>query len=180
MPLGKIRTALRAGGRQRNLDARAREIAEGLRVDALQASDAVVSAFAATTRSQVAIIAEINAQIGVLETELVDHLNSTRTPTSTSPSQESVSSSAPGRSASSGTTRTVMSTPSLARTTPARHPSPARPGPATSRSPRFVRNRRLPPPPLPTTNTPPGPTDPRTVSTKKSKVLLDSYGSWGV
>jgi transposase len=73
LPLGKIRTALRAGGRQRNIDTRARQIAAGLRVDALQAPDAVVTAFAATTRSTVAIIAEINTQIAVLEAELVDH-----------------------------------------------------------------------------------------------------------
>jgi transposase len=73
LPLGKIRTALRAGGRHRNIDNRARQIAEGLRVDALQAPDAVVAAFAATTRSTVAIIVEINAQIAVLEAELVDH-----------------------------------------------------------------------------------------------------------
>lgn len=73
LTLGKIRAALRAGGRQRNIEARARQIADGLRVDALQAPDAVVAAFAATTRSTVAIIAEINAQIAVLEAELIDH-----------------------------------------------------------------------------------------------------------
>jgi transposase len=73
LPLGKIRSALRAAGRQRNVEIRARQIAEGLRVDALQAPDAVVSAFAATTRSQVAIITEINTQIAMLEAELVDH-----------------------------------------------------------------------------------------------------------
>lgn len=73
LPLGKIRSVLRAGGRQRNIDTRARQIAEGLRVDALQAPDAVVAAFAATTRSTVTIIVEINTQIAVLEAELVDH-----------------------------------------------------------------------------------------------------------
>ncbi|MEX2465927.1 MAG: IS110 family transposase [Gemmatimonadota bacterium] len=73
MPLGKVRTALKAGGRQRNIDARARQIIEGLRVEALEAPDAVVSAFAATTRSSVAIIAELNNQIAALDTELADH-----------------------------------------------------------------------------------------------------------
>ena len=73
LSLGKIRSALRAGGRQRNIDTRAQQIAEGLRVEGLQAPKAVVAAFAATTRSQVAIIAAINTQIGVLETELADH-----------------------------------------------------------------------------------------------------------
>lgn len=73
MPLGKIRSALRAGGRQRNIDERARQIAEGLRTDALEAPDAVVSAFAATTRSCVAIITELNRQIATLEAELTVH-----------------------------------------------------------------------------------------------------------
>jgi transposase len=73
LPLGKIRAALRAGGRQRNIDKRARQIADGLRVDTLQAPAAVVTAFAATTRSQVAIIAEINTQIRVLEAELAQN-----------------------------------------------------------------------------------------------------------
>jgi len=69
----KIRTALRAGGRQRNIDTRAAEIAKGLRVEGLGAPAAVTSAFAATTRSTVAIIVELNAQIAVLETELANH-----------------------------------------------------------------------------------------------------------
>ncbi len=73
LPLGKIRSALKAGGRQRNIDTRARQIVEGLRVDALQAPDVVTAAFAATTRSTVAIIVEINTQIAVLEAELADH-----------------------------------------------------------------------------------------------------------
>jgi transposase len=73
MPLGKIRSALKAGGRQRNIDSRARQIIEGLRVDELEAPPAVVSAFAATTRSTVAIVVELNAQIAALEAELADH-----------------------------------------------------------------------------------------------------------
>jgi len=73
MPLGKVRSALKAGGRQRNIDTRARQIIEGLRVDELEAPAAVVSAFAATTRSTVAIIVELNAQITALEAELTDH-----------------------------------------------------------------------------------------------------------
>lgn len=69
----KIRTALRNAGRQRNIDARAAEIAKGLRVEGLDAPPAVVAAFAATTRSTVAMIVELNTQIAVLETELADH-----------------------------------------------------------------------------------------------------------
>ncbi len=48
-------------------------------------------------------------------------LRHTRTPTSTSPCQDSVSSSAPGCSVNSGTTRTDIPTPSVARTTPEPH-----------------------------------------------------------
>ena len=74
IPLGKVRSALKAGGRQRNLDTRARQIIEGLRVDELEAPPAVTAAFAATTRSTVAIIAELNTQIAALDAELAAHL----------------------------------------------------------------------------------------------------------
>ena len=73
LPLGKVRSALKAGGGQRNIDTRARAIIEGLRVDELEAPPAVVSAFAATTRSAVAVIGALNAQIAALEAELADH-----------------------------------------------------------------------------------------------------------
>lgn len=73
LPLGKVRSALKAGGRQRNIDTRARQIIEGLRSDELEAPPAVTSAFAATTRSTVAIVGELNAQIAALEAELADH-----------------------------------------------------------------------------------------------------------
>lgn len=73
LTLGKVRSALKAGGRQRNIDPRARQIIEGLRVDELEAPAAVTAAFAATTRSSVAIIAELNAQITALETGLASH-----------------------------------------------------------------------------------------------------------
>ena len=52
-------------------------------------------------------------------------LSSTRTPSSTTPSQDSVPCSAPGRSVSSGTTPNATPAPSLAATTPARRPSPS-------------------------------------------------------
>jgi hypothetical protein len=73
MPLGKVRSTLKAGGRQRNIDTRARQIVEGLRVDELEAPPAVTAAFAATTRSSVAIITELNTQIAALDTELAAH-----------------------------------------------------------------------------------------------------------
>jgi hypothetical protein len=73
LTLRQIRAALSAGGRRRNLAARAGEIADGLRVDALAAPEPVTAAFAATTRSAVAVIAELNAQIAALAEQLADH-----------------------------------------------------------------------------------------------------------
>lgn len=70
---GRVRTLLRNAGRQRNIDTRAQAIVEGLRVETLSAPPAVVSAFAATTRAQVALIAELNTQIAGLETALAAH-----------------------------------------------------------------------------------------------------------
>lgn len=70
---GRVRTALRAGGRTRNIDTRAAAIVEGLRAETLEAPDVVVTAFAATTRSQVAILRALNEQIAALETELATH-----------------------------------------------------------------------------------------------------------
>ena len=73
LSLAKIRSALKAAGRQRNIDARALEIQAGLRTEQLTASDAVTAAFAASTRAAVGIIAELNHQISDLETELATH-----------------------------------------------------------------------------------------------------------
>ena len=70
---GKVRTLLRNAGRQRNIETRAQVIVEGLRAETLAAPSAVVSAFAATTRAQVALIAELNTQIAGLEAELAAH-----------------------------------------------------------------------------------------------------------
>lgn len=69
----RLRAALKAGGRIRNLDRRTKEIADGLRVAALTAPGPIVSAFRATTLSTVAIITELNTQIAALESELADH-----------------------------------------------------------------------------------------------------------
>jgi transposase len=72
---GRVRTLLRNAGRQRNIDPRAQTIVDGLRVDALSAPPAVVSAFATTTRAQVALIVELNTQIAGLESELATHFD---------------------------------------------------------------------------------------------------------
>lgn len=69
----QIRSALKKGGRQRGLDRRAAEIQEGLRQPSLRAPAAVEAALGATTRAAVAIVVELNRQIGELETELVAH-----------------------------------------------------------------------------------------------------------
>ena len=71
--LSKIRSALKRGGRQRNLDARAQQIAAVLRTEQLAAPSAVTAAFAATTRAAVGIIVELNRQITDLEAELATH-----------------------------------------------------------------------------------------------------------
>lgn len=70
---GKVATLLANAGRQRNIDARAQAIVEAIRRPALTAPDAVVSAFAATTKAQIAIITELNRQIAALDTELATH-----------------------------------------------------------------------------------------------------------
>jgi transposase len=73
LSLAKIRSALKRAGRQRNLDARAQEIAAALRSEQLAAPTAITAAFAATTRAAVGIIIELNRQITDLEAELATH-----------------------------------------------------------------------------------------------------------
>ena len=73
LSLSKIRAALKAAGRQRNLDSRALQIQEVLRREQLAAPAAVTAAFGASTRAAVGIIAELNRQIGDLEAELATH-----------------------------------------------------------------------------------------------------------
>ncbi|MDZ7883974.1 MAG: IS110 family transposase [Mycobacterium sp.] len=73
LSLAKIRSALKAAGRQRNLDTKALEIQAMLRTEQLAAPAAVTAAFGATTRASVAIIAELNHQIADLEAELASH-----------------------------------------------------------------------------------------------------------
>ena len=70
---GRVRTLLRNAGRQRNIEVRAHAIVEGLRAETLTGRRRSCPAFAATTRAQVALIAELNTQIAGLETELAAH-----------------------------------------------------------------------------------------------------------
>jgi transposase len=73
LSISKIRSALKHAGRQRNLDARAQEIAALLRTEQLAAPSAVIAAYAATTRAAVGIIIVLNRQISELETTLAEH-----------------------------------------------------------------------------------------------------------
>ena len=73
LSVSKIRSALKAAGRQRNLDAKALEIQAALRTEQLAAPAAVTAAFGATTRAAVGIITELNHRIADLEAELATH-----------------------------------------------------------------------------------------------------------
>ena len=66
----QIRSALRRGGRKRNVEQRAAELREAFRAEQLEVPATVSQAFAATTRATVGQIAEINRQIAELEAEL--------------------------------------------------------------------------------------------------------------
>jgi len=73
LSLSAIQSALKRGGRQRNIAARARHIRAALRTEQLAAPAPVTVAFSATTRATVGIIAELNRQISELETALAEH-----------------------------------------------------------------------------------------------------------
>jgi Transposase IS116/IS110/IS902 family len=73
LSLTAIQSALKRGGRQRNIAARAREIRVALGTEQLTAAARVTAVFAATTRAAVGIITELNRQIGELETSLAAH-----------------------------------------------------------------------------------------------------------
>jgi transposase len=122
LSLSAIRSTLKRAGRQRNIDARARAIQAALRTDQLRAPAPITAAFAATATATVSIIVELNRQISALEATLAEHFEKHPDADIYLSSQESVSSSAPGCSVSSGTTRTDTPTPSLAKTTPEPHP----------------------------------------------------------
>jgi len=73
LPLSAIQSALKRGGRQRNIAARAREIQSALRTEQLAAPASVGAAFGATTRAAVGVITELNHQISELEQSLAEH-----------------------------------------------------------------------------------------------------------
>ena len=68
----KIASVLRRGGRQRRIEQRAVEIQTALRAAQLTAPALIADAMGATVTALVAVIAELQTQIGRLETELAD------------------------------------------------------------------------------------------------------------
>ncbi|MDS1116820.1 IS110 family transposase, partial [Gordonia westfalica] len=76
LSVAALRSALKKGGRQRNIDARAREIHQALRTTGyLSAPPQLVAAYAATVTATVEILAALNTQIGQLETTLSQSFN---------------------------------------------------------------------------------------------------------
>ncbi len=70
---GEVTSALKAGGRQRNIDERARQIQAALRTEQLAAPEAVTQACGAITRATVNVLIELTDQISQLETTLAEH-----------------------------------------------------------------------------------------------------------
>ena len=71
----KIAAALRRGGRQRRVEERATEIQTALRTAQLTAPHVVSEAMGTTVAALVAVIAELNTQIGRLEVEIADRFD---------------------------------------------------------------------------------------------------------
>jgi len=69
----KIESALRHGGRQRNIEAKAAEIQKHLRAEHLEARPLIAHAFGKTVSANVAVIGELSAQIAGIESELATH-----------------------------------------------------------------------------------------------------------
>ena len=73
LSMSKISSALKAAGRQRNIETRTAEIQAILRREHLTAPPAVAAAFGATTTAAVHVIAALNTQIEELEAVLAAH-----------------------------------------------------------------------------------------------------------
>jgi transposase len=122
LSLSAIRSALKRGGRQRYIDARARDIQAGLRTEQLAAPARWPRRSPPPPAPRWASSPNSTVRSASSKPHWRSILRHTRTPTSTSPCQDSVMCSAPGCSVSSGTTRTDTPMPSLAKTTPEPHP----------------------------------------------------------
>jgi hypothetical protein len=73
LSLSKIAAALKAGGRQRGIDERAREIQTLLRSQHLTAHATVSAAYGAATSATVHIVVELTNQISAVESQLAEH-----------------------------------------------------------------------------------------------------------
>jgi len=73
LSVSKISALLKAAGRQRHIDARAREIQAALRSEQLAAPGPIATALAATTTATVAVLIVLNTQIDELQTQLAAH-----------------------------------------------------------------------------------------------------------
>ena len=73
LSLSKVAAALKAAGRQRGIDERAREIQALLRSEQLDAPEAVMAAYGAAITATVNIVVALTNQISAVETELAQH-----------------------------------------------------------------------------------------------------------
>ena len=75
LSLSAIEAALHRGGRQRNLERRAKEVRQALRSEQLALPEGAVAAYGAVVSSAVAVVGEMNLQLARLEEELASHLD---------------------------------------------------------------------------------------------------------
>lgn len=73
LTVSQIRKALEKAGRQRYLDARTVEYQQGLKQTHLTADPVIEEAYGATVTAEIAILVELNRQIGLLETRISTH-----------------------------------------------------------------------------------------------------------
>lgn len=66
----RIVTALKQAGRQRGVDAKAKQICASLRTPQLEAPELIAQAFGSSVAATVALLQELNRQVAALETEL--------------------------------------------------------------------------------------------------------------
>ena len=69
----RIETALRRGGRQRYVTAKAEAIRSALRTEHLGQPEAVTAAYAATVRAQLAILTTLGAEIKIMREQVEQH-----------------------------------------------------------------------------------------------------------
>ena len=75
LSLSKIASALRSGGRQRNVEARASEIHQALRGQYLQARPLIAKAFGSSVSASVGLLRELNSQVATMESEMAEHFD---------------------------------------------------------------------------------------------------------